>query len=873
MTTPSTPRKAGPFNGNGVAVSFPFTFKIFAASDVKVAIANSAGVETVLVEGTDYTVTPNADQDATPGGKVTYPVSGSPLPAGSVLSIIGDLGYDQPLDLPSGGNFNPLALENQLDRATMQIQQLKEQVDRSAKLPQTSQADADKLSANLMRLAGSAGNIDTVAGSIAAVNIVATNIADIDVVVANLADIQSAPENAALVANAVAQAVDGEKQLFLAGTNYTKGATTQLTLTYTPAKSGTVSVIFDGIEQHLTEWSLVGKVITFTAAIPADKVEVHYHVPSQFVGLSGADLTVLGSAQSAAQASAAASAAQASAATSAKTAAEAARDAAMLSAGVYATTAAGLAATTSGKYFSVPSADSAEYLILYLNNAGVAQEVKRYPAKSALDPLQKTNKAVLAVEDADGNLGLKIQTSFVVDDVGAIDTIAMRQTARSNKWAWAVSDKDGNVAVGVNQSGQLVADFSLVPNSQSLKTGGTYDYEINHVFNYGQSLSVGQATPVISVTQNYDNVMFTRGMRPQYDYPTENNAQWYAALVPAVEAQSPTQSILAETPSMGTGDMIKERILYEDGMAYTAMKYQIALSAPGYGAKPLVELKKGTVHYTRMMDQATYGMSLANAAGKTYAVQAVTWTQGENDYIIDTPSATYLAMLNTFVSDFNSDFKAITGQTKSVPLISYQVASHKVYGKTTPLIALAQADAEETNPLVYIATPMYHFDYAGPSDAHLTSISSRWLGAYYGLAYKRIVIDGQDWKPVKPLSSMKQGAILTVKFNAPSGRLELDTTNVSAATNYGFELVDSVGNLLTISSVSLMGPDTVKVVAASPIPAGAKLRYAWSATGTVGRTDGPRGNLRDTQGYSIVFDKNGINKPMHNWCVIFEIGV
>ena len=64
--------------------------------------------------------------------------------------------------------------------------------------------------------------------------------------------------------------------------------------------------------------------------------------------------------------------------------AEAARDAAQLSSGVFADTAAGLAATTNGKYFSVPSADSSEYLILYKNNSGSAVEVKRYPAADAV---------------------------------------------------------------------------------------------------------------------------------------------------------------------------------------------------------------------------------------------------------------------------------------------------------------------------------------------------------------------------------------------------------------------------------------------------------------------------------------------------------
>lgn len=79
------------------------------------------------------------------------------------------------------------------------------------------------------------------------------------------------------------------------------------------------------------------------------------------------------------------------AAETAKTAAEAARDATVVGAvpTVYATTAAGLAATTTGKYFSVPSPDSAEYLILYLNNAGVAVEQKRYPSTSAFDSIYR----------------------------------------------------------------------------------------------------------------------------------------------------------------------------------------------------------------------------------------------------------------------------------------------------------------------------------------------------------------------------------------------------------------------------------------------------------------------------------------------------
>lgn len=142
MTIASTARKAGPLLGTGTQTAFPFTFKVFAGGDLLVTRANALGIETALVLDVDYTVTLNSNQETSPGGTVTYPISGAALPVGSVLAIVGDLDYDQPLDLPSGGNFSPLALENQLDRATMQIQQLNERLDRTFSLPVSSSVDS-----------------------------------------------------------------------------------------------------------------------------------------------------------------------------------------------------------------------------------------------------------------------------------------------------------------------------------------------------------------------------------------------------------------------------------------------------------------------------------------------------------------------------------------------------------------------------------------------------------------------------------------------------------------------------------------------------------------------------------------------------------
>lgn len=58
--------------------------------------------------------------------------------------------------------------------------------------------------------------------------------------------------------------------------------------------------------------------------------------------------------------------------------AESAADIATANGKIYASTTLGIAATVDGEYFSVPSAESSEYLILYKNVSEVANEVKRY---------------------------------------------------------------------------------------------------------------------------------------------------------------------------------------------------------------------------------------------------------------------------------------------------------------------------------------------------------------------------------------------------------------------------------------------------------------------------------------------------------------
>ena len=96
----------------------------------------------------------------------------------------------------------------------------------------------------------------------------------------------------------------------------------------------------------------------------------------------------------------------------AKVAAETARDAAMLAGRMYPTTAAGIAATTNGNYFSTPSASPSEqFAQLWMNNAGVASFVNTYPSLAAINAKfdEVLSDDLYAIRAPDGGQLLLIQ--------------------------------------------------------------------------------------------------------------------------------------------------------------------------------------------------------------------------------------------------------------------------------------------------------------------------------------------------------------------------------------------------------------------------------------------------------------------------------
>jgi len=133
MTVSSTTVKNS-YSGNGSTTQFAYTFKIFADSDLEVIIrTDSTGAETVKTLTTHYTVAGAGDAS---GGSITF-TSGNIPASGETVVIIREVPQTQAIDYIANDPFPAESHEEGLDRATMTIQQMQEELNRSFKVSAT----------------------------------------------------------------------------------------------------------------------------------------------------------------------------------------------------------------------------------------------------------------------------------------------------------------------------------------------------------------------------------------------------------------------------------------------------------------------------------------------------------------------------------------------------------------------------------------------------------------------------------------------------------------------------------------------------------------------------------------------------------------
>lgn len=150
MSVQNITRRAGPYVGTGLVSAYTFAFKVFRSEDVKVVRSESADAsaqDEALKFGTDYTVKLNANQDEKAGGTVTL---ASPLAEGLRLSILSAITPDQQMVLTNHDGMLPTTLNDSADKAIALIQELKEAVGRTLRVPASSDKTPEDLTEELL---------------------------------------------------------------------------------------------------------------------------------------------------------------------------------------------------------------------------------------------------------------------------------------------------------------------------------------------------------------------------------------------------------------------------------------------------------------------------------------------------------------------------------------------------------------------------------------------------------------------------------------------------------------------------------------------------------------------------------------------------
>ena len=122
------------YTGNGSTKAFAFTFPITATSDMVVILRTVAtGVELVLDETTHYALSAT-NNDYSSGGTVT---TVSAYSSAYTLTLIRNVPESQDADLEDSGVLRLESLEDAIDRLTLQVQDLEEELGRCLKFPRS----------------------------------------------------------------------------------------------------------------------------------------------------------------------------------------------------------------------------------------------------------------------------------------------------------------------------------------------------------------------------------------------------------------------------------------------------------------------------------------------------------------------------------------------------------------------------------------------------------------------------------------------------------------------------------------------------------------------------------------------------------------
>lgn len=583
---------------------------------------------------------------------------------------------------------------------------------------------------------------------------------------------------------------------------------------------------------------------------------------------------------------------------------------------IYTSVALGLAGTVSGGYFSVPSAYTLEYIILYRNDAGSATEAGRYPSANAtrygitqadlaleLSPSRMlSSDFAQAYTDDFGTPILGIKNSGVA--FGLFDTLP-GLFFLSSEWRYVEADEDGVVIFGQRWNGTTViygvasssgaspyvitdsgrpdiwlfsdnASFQLTAQGNNWEPVAA-DGRVRYLSRVGTNMqAIEEDVPVIGRLAGYIRKMLHIPSHGQSlslgTYSAILTTQYAVANRAFTIAVGLRQSDSAQAAVLASGSVLPLKPLASNLQEAPHAQLCAGLarhrdlpadagvigSCHGVGATTIQNLYKGTVPYSNLMTAVAQCKADATAKGLGYSVPYVDWIQGEAN--TNGSKGAYLTALLLMQSDLSVDIGAISGDS-NVPLVLCQTSSWTTKNVTTSYVPFEQLQVALESPgKFYCVGPKYWLDYH-TDGVHLTAKGSIQLAAVRRAA-GAAAIARQPWLPTHCTKAVRAGAVVTLSFHTPLGPLVSDVINVTDPGNLGIRWIDST-NSATITGVKVNDNNTVTLTL-SDIPTGSDPRIGIADVGVSGAlggpASGPRACIRDSNTELDVF-----GSPFYNW--------
>ena len=301
----------------------------------------------------------------------------------------------------------------------------------------------------------------------------------------------------------------------------------------------------------------------------------------------------------------------------------------------------------------------------------------------------------------------------------------------------------------------------------------------------------------------------------------------------------------------------------------------ICIFPGGQDGTIISNLGKESLPYKKLVKDIKTAYQSAQSNGWDFEIPAICWMQGETD-VNSYPGTNYRELLLKFTKDINNDVKVITGQKKDVEIICYQTNSLTRAEHFNPLaytcpeteVAQTQLELIRDNPTFYASGPTYPYNCINDI-IHIDGYGQKEIGVLAAISAYDIIKRQKNQRGLLPSKVEYNDLNITIYFSIPCPPLQFDTVQVIKANNYGFSVI-SPDNQHIIKEVYLQ--DSIVTICCNESPKDCRVRYAINGEYMKsGRTHGPRGNLRDSQGDELTITIKGEKHPIHNWCYQFDM--